>query len=162
VKLSRTSIGLLLLVALAQSFWYYPQLPDTVASHFDGAGRPNGWSGKGSFLALYLLIVGAVASIFLVAGSRIRSRPDMRIPHREYWLAPERSGETIAFLRRNLHSAGTVSLALAIAVMQFAILANFEDPPRISAAVYGVLLAYFLYLVLWLLRLYWRFRRPPG
>jgi uncharacterized membrane protein len=154
------SIGLLVLVALAQSLWFFPQLPDIVASHFDGAGRPNGWSGKGFFFAFYLLIVCAVASIFLIAGSSVRPRSRLRIPNLEYWLAPERSEETISFLRRNLLSAGAASLALAVVVMQFAIQANFEDPPRISAAVYWALLAYFLYVGVWLVRLYLRFRVP--
>jgi len=162
VSLSRKLIWLLALLSLAQTIWYYPQLPETMASHFDGAGRPNDWSGKGLFFGLYLLIVCVVASIFLIATSLIRPRSDMRLPHRDYWLAPERSRETIAFLRRNLLSAGAASLALAIVVIQFAIQANFEGAPRISNAVYWVSLAYFLYLGVSVVRLYTRFRKPSG
>ncbi len=60
----------------------------------------------------------------------------MRLPHRKYWLAPERSQETTAFLRRNFLWAGVASLALATIVMQLAILANFKSPPRMSDAIY--------------------------
>ena len=42
------SLALLVLAAL-QIAYFYPQLPDTVASRFDGAGRPNGWAPKGAF-----------------------------------------------------------------------------------------------------------------
>ena len=86
----------------------------------------------------------------------------MRLPHREYWLAPERSQETIAFLRRGLHSAGVVSLALAMLVMQLAILANFKNPPRISNLVYWILPGYFVYLGVWFVHMYMRIRKPPG
>lgn len=131
MNLSRNLIWLPALLALGQTIWYYPQLAETMVSHFDGAGRPNDWSGRRSFFGLYLVIVTLIAFVFLFAGSLIRSRRDMRLPHREYWLAPERSQETIAFLRRNLHLAGVVSLALAITVMQLAILANLKSPPRV-------------------------------
>lgn len=162
MRWTRNLIWLLVLVAIAQSVWFYPKLPETMASHFDGAGRPNRWSDKTGFFALYLVIVAFVASLFLSIGPLIRHRPDMRLPHREYWLSPERREETISFLRCRLLSAGAASLALAVVVAQLAILANFEDPPRISDAIYWVLLAYFVYLGIWLLRLFTRFKKPPA
>lgn len=162
VALPRYLIWLLVLLALAQIIWYYPRLAETMASHFDGAGRPNGWSGKGFFFGLYLVIVAFLASLFLGLGRLIGRRPEIRLPHREYWLAPERREHTIAFLNRSLLWMGAVSLALAVVVTQLAILANFEHPPRMSAQIYWVLLAYFIYLAAWLVRLFARFRKPRG
>ena len=40
----------LVALAVAQAIFYYPQLPGTMASHFDGAGHPNGWSSKPVFV----------------------------------------------------------------------------------------------------------------
>ncbi len=162
MTLSKFLIWLLVIIAVAQTVWYHPQLPETMASHFDGAGRPNAWSGKSGFFALYLVIVAFVASLFLAIGPLIRNRPDMRLPNREYWLAPERRKATIAFIQRSLLWAGAASLALAVLVAQLAILANFKDPPRISNAIYWVLLAYFIYLGIWLVRLFARFRKPSA
>ena len=44
-------------VAVLQVVYYYPQLPAVVASHFDGHGAANGWSGKEFFFGLYLVIL---------------------------------------------------------------------------------------------------------
>jgi uncharacterized membrane protein len=37
--------------AVVQLAWAYPQLPELVATHFDGAGRPNGWMRRDSSVA---------------------------------------------------------------------------------------------------------------
>lgn len=46
MKLSRTWIIsiVFVLVAVATGIWLYPQMPSTVATHFDAAGDANGWS----------------------------------------------------------------------------------------------------------------------
>jgi uncharacterized membrane protein len=43
---ARVAFATLLGIVLLQAFVYYPQLPAQLASHFDAAGRPNGWSSK--------------------------------------------------------------------------------------------------------------------
>jgi uncharacterized membrane protein len=57
----------LLLAATAFSVWAYPQLPATVATHFDIDGTPNGWSSRLTAVllvpALALLLVGVFAVI---------------------------------------------------------------------------------------------------
>jgi len=39
--LRRLFYGLIALAAV-QTLYYYPQMPEVVASHFDGRGAPNG------------------------------------------------------------------------------------------------------------------------
>lgn len=51
-------------LAVLQVVYYYPQMPAVVASHFDGLGVPNGWSGKDAFFALYLTIVVLLVGVF--------------------------------------------------------------------------------------------------
>ncbi len=52
------------LIAMAGvAIHYYPILPDTIASHFDIHGMPNGWMKKDIF---YLLMVGAGVFIYLL------------------------------------------------------------------------------------------------
>lgn len=159
MTLPKLLIWTLVLFALAQTLFYLPQLPDIMATHFDGAGRPNGWASKTAFFALYLAFVAMLLLIFLGGGRLFMLRRDMRIPNREYWLAPERKEETIAFFRRRMLWMGVASIALAVIVTQLVIEANFLDPPRMSANIYWVLLGYFLYVALWLASLFLRFRR---
>ena len=43
--LRRLFYGLIALAAV-QVIYYYPQIPQVVASHFDGRGARNGWSSR--------------------------------------------------------------------------------------------------------------------
>ncbi len=46
-------VGLLLFVFLwSFAAWAYTRLPDSIPTHFDGAGKPNDWSGKASIFLL--------------------------------------------------------------------------------------------------------------
>ncbi len=67
MKLSwkRELYPLVMLIAMVVvAIYYYPLLPETVASHFDIHGRPNGWMAKtsfflvmgGTFIFTYLLL----------------------------------------------------------------------------------------------------------
>jgi len=152
----------LAVVALLQSVYYYPQLPDIIASHFDGHGNANGWSGKPAFFGLYLAIVVLLIGVFDWMPKRIQSRPDgqMKIPNREYWLAPERRAATWAFFRRQLLLMGVVHLCLAIFAIQLAILANFETPPRLHSSIGWGLGAYFVFFAAWLIHFFVRFKKP--
>lgn len=47
----------LLLLAILQAAWYYPQLPEMVASHFGVSGKPDGWMSRQSFLLVELMRV---------------------------------------------------------------------------------------------------------
>jgi hypothetical protein len=52
------AIALVLLSGYIIKIWKL--LPDDVASHFDGAGVPNGWSTKGSFVAIVLIVASGI------------------------------------------------------------------------------------------------------
>lgn len=55
---------MMVLVAMAGiAIYYYPLLPDTVASHFDIHGRPNGWMQKTIF---YSVMIGSNVFIYLL------------------------------------------------------------------------------------------------
>lgn len=55
----------LVLVAVALSFWAYPQLPDRVATHWDLNGNANGYSSRFGAVAL-LPIIAAFAWLLMV------------------------------------------------------------------------------------------------
>jgi uncharacterized membrane protein len=148
--------------AVLQVVFYYPQLPAVVASHFDGLGAPNGWSSKEAFFSLYLVIVLLLYGVFGWMPKWIETRPgkSMKIPNRDYWLAPERKAATWAFFRRQMMLMGNLHLLLAIVAIQLAILANFESEPRLHPAIGWALAIYFIIFSLWLIHFFWRFRKP--
>jgi len=152
----------LVAVALVQVIYYYPQMPDVVASHFDGLGAPNDWSSRNGFFGLYLAMVLLLVAIFefVPRWSETRSRFGMKIPNRDYWLAPERVEQTKAFFRRQMFIMGIVHLLLTIYAIQLAILANFSQQPRLHPSIGWALALYFLFLIGWLIHFYLHFRKP--
>ena len=157
--LRRIFYGLVVLAAV-QVVYYYPQMPGVVASHFDGLGAPNGWSGRNAFFGLYLGIVAMLVGIFvyLPRWSEKRTSFGMKIPNREYWLAPERLEQTRAFFRRQMMLMGVVHLLLAILTIQLVIVANFEPEPRLHWSIGWALGLYFLFIAGWLFH-FWNYFR---
>ena len=107
---------LLVVVIVFQIMYYYPRVPDRIASHFDAAGHPNGWSSKDSFFGIYAGMVIVAAVIFLGAGLWMTkiSIKYLSFPNREYWLAPERREETMHVLSQYLFWLGILTMALFI------------------------------------------------
>jgi uncharacterized membrane protein len=160
IWLKRTFVALVAL-AVVQIVYYYPQMPETVASHFDGPGAANDWSSKTGFFGLYALILLMLIGIFvyLPGWSEMRAGFGMRLPRRDYWLAPERIEQTRLFMRRQMMQMGIVHLCLAIYAIQLTILANFEQPPRLHPSIGWALGLYFVFLAGWLIHYYLHFKR---
>jgi hypothetical protein len=52
----------------AQVLWYWPRLPDRIASHFNGRLEPDNWMRKGRFVLVYAatMIGLALVAVFFV------------------------------------------------------------------------------------------------
>jgi hypothetical protein len=78
----------------------FDDLPAKVASHFDIQGRPNGWMSRetcvGFTLGLGLLMPALIVGMMSGAGRIPVSF--INLPHRDYWLAPERRQPALAVL----------------------------------------------------------------
>ena len=159
--LRRTFLALIAL-AVTQIIYYYPRMPEVVASHFDGLGAPNDWSGKNGFFGLYaaILVMLVVIFIFVPGWSEKRRHFAMKIPNRDYWLAPERLAQTRAFFRHQMMIMGVIHVGLAIYAIQLAILANLTEQPRLHPGIGWALTLYFVILIAWLIHFYWHFRKP--
>jgi serine/threonine-protein kinase len=153
----------LLVVSIIQTILYFPQLPDVMASHFDGAGRPNGWMSKTAFFAIHLGMMALMALSFLYLPGGL-SRFSFRmwsLPNREYWLSPERRHETFGIVRGEMLLMGIATVVFLIVVIQLAIEANLNPPPILSSTVGGLLFLYFAFTAVWLIRFFKRFGRVP-
>ena len=144
-------------LAAAHAWSLRGRLPPVVASHFDAAGRANGWMPRGAFVGFYLGAVALVTVVFVIVALAPRI-PGARInlPHRDHWLAPERRDETFAWISGWGYAMGTVTVWLLIAIMRLAARANeglpgaMENAPILLAAfgaaalvLLGVMLAHF-------------------
>lgn len=89
-------IGLAVLFMLATA----GALPDTVASHFDSNGVPNRFMSNQSYLMLLLALVVLLPLFVAWLGRWLQQLPDelINLPHKQYWLAPERREQTLNYL----------------------------------------------------------------
>lgn len=152
----------LLGIASLQLFYYYPQLPERVATQFDGQGHAQGWSSKREFLVLYCVMMAVLAFVSLVIPALLTRLPDSKInlPHKEYWLAPSRRAETIAFVEQRVIELGSASLILSISLLHLVIQVNLRGGDELPPFLFWLLLGgYLLFTAQWAIRFVRRFRR---
>src|SRR4029079_8862542 len=123
---SRVVFVLLLIVAVALMVVYYPELPERMASHFDGAGRANGWSSKAFFFGVQVFVLLLVTVCFAILPRRIQTLPPDKInlPNKSYWLPPERREATMASVVSAITWFGCAVLVFLIAVTWLVIRVN--------------------------------------
>lgn len=163
MTLPRFLFYLLLALAVLQVLVYYPQLPEVMASHFDGSGRADGWSSKTTFFVIDAVMLALLVAMFLGL-PKIRW-PDrwVSLPHKDYWLSPEKRRETYRIFEREMLVFGCATLVLLLVVMQWTIRANLDGSETLPAAgLWWLMGAYLVFTALWTVRLVLRFRRPPG
>ena len=125
------------MLVVAQSLYYTPKLPAVVASHFDAAGQPNGWSTRAVFVLFQISIAALITLVFLGLPLLLRGVPTAlwSLPHKEYWLAPDRRATTIADLENRFCWLGIATIVLILCVFQAAIEANLRPDHRLANSV---------------------------
>jgi RNA polymerase sigma factor (sigma-70 family) len=107
-----------------------------VATHFNLAGNPDYWMTQ-SHSALVWLLAGAGFPLFFVGiGYSVRfgsiSRHTFNIPNRDYWLAPERIGETAEYVFHRFLWMALFGAIFMLAQMLLQIQANLQNPSHLS------------------------------
>lgn len=148
-------LGLLVVGAIAHSLYYYTQLPDEVAVHFDIHVEPDNWSSKGAAIASYILIVVLMSALFAGLGPLLRkSDPKyINIPNKNYWLAPERRAESIQAMIDMMVWIGIATNVMLIGVFHLMFEANMRTPVGMSTGplvglIVGDLIATFVIMFL--------------
>jgi len=154
----------LLLTLLAAFVWNTSAaLPEVVASHFGASGAANGFMPRATYrVVMLLLVVGTPLFIALLPAAVIsREGSNLNLPHRDYWLAPQRCAATLAFLRsHNLWLAAGIALFLGY-LHELVVQANRLRPPHLApAAIITALVIFLVALGVWLVLLFARFRAP--
>lgn len=153
---------LLLIGAAVHTAYYYPKLPALMASHFDAQGNPDGWSPKESFFTAHMLTFAGL-SLFLLAMSfatRVMPAWMVNVPNKDYWLAPERRSESLAYVSRVLLWISNGTMLFLIAGVDSVFCANLAPPVRMPAEFWGWLAGFVLFVIVLTVQLHLRFRRP--
>jgi hypothetical protein len=143
--------------------WSSGQLPEQVATHFDGRGQPDGWMNRSSHL-LFTTVLGFALPLSILGicfAMRFAPASLINIPHREHWLAAERRSQTFAFIFRHAFWLASMSIAFVIGVNLLIIQSNNQSPPSLSIPLlFGFLGCYLAGLAIWTFRAIRYFKRP--
>lgn len=161
-KIPWFAFALALLLAIFYISNTVSSLPPMVASHFDGAGYPTAHMTR-AFYTEFVFGMGVGFPIAMVALlSVIYSKAgDMKLPNRDYWLAPEHIAQTRALLVSHAVWFGCLIVAM-VCYMHWLILTAYRSaPPHLSnQLVMGGLLVFTGIAVGWIIGLLRTFRRP--
>jgi uncharacterized membrane protein len=138
------------------------QLPETMASHFDATGNANGFMARDTYLNFITLIaVGAPLLIVIVQTLVLNSASSINIPNRDYWLAPERRDDTLAYLNKQGMRFGILLAAFLSYVHWIVVKGNAVQPPQLSNGLFiPALMVFFVATGVWISTFYFHFRRP--
>ena len=137
-RLPRSIFLVLALVGAMQYFYYAPRLPEIVASHFGISGVVNGWQTKAAFFAVELAMILLASVISFGVPRLIEAMPVslINLPHKEFWLGPERREDTLSYIRAWSVWFGCGLLAFLLFVMELVFRANLHTPPQFNNAAF--------------------------
>jgi hypothetical protein len=160
-QLSRLAFALAVVVAALVISATTLELPARVASHFGPGNLANDAMDRLSYLMLMLGLAVGLPVLLVATFSRMPRAMErkLNIPHRDYWLAPERRQRTLAYLGSHACWLGTLLAAYLTGVHLVLLAANAVQPPRLPVQPFVTLLALFLCgMALWIFALVSRFR----
>lgn len=138
-------------------------LPPVVASHFDAAGAPNGWSSRSGYVTLLLAVgVGVPGGVIALVHGLTQRGPDLlNVPSRGYWRLPAHRDEAVRRVRAYMWWLGCLMTATALAVHCLVLQAQAVQPPHLSTRGIVVVLSSLLAAVAgWVAGWYWVLRPP--
>jgi uncharacterized membrane protein len=142
----------------------FPFLPQQMASHFAASGNANGWMMKSQFFSVYavLMIPPVILEFWTPRRIRRTANDRLHIPNKDYWLAPDRRAETMAYFEKFIAWCGCALLALEVLAMGLSMRANFLNPPHLATGlVVFALAAFVLFNAASILVMIHRFSRRP-
>lgn len=159
-RLPNSTFFALVLVAVVQSAYYAPRIPEILGSHFGKGGFVNAWQTKVAFFTTELIVIVLATLVSFGIPRLIAAMPasTINLPNKDFWLNPERREETFAFLRSQIAWLGCVLLAFLLFVMELAFRANLHTPPQLNTAAFvPALLAFLVFSTTWTIRLLFHF-----
>jgi uncharacterized membrane protein len=163
-RVPKTLFFAIVAAGILQCFHDYPLLPNRLASHFAASGNANGWMTKSQFLLTYAVVILPALALEFWVPRGIAGRPDnrLRLPNKEFWLAPDRRAETFAYFGNFFAWYGCAFLLLEVFAMGLAMRANFQSPPRLpTGPIVSAIVVFVFFNLAWVIAMFRRFSKPP-
>jgi uncharacterized membrane protein len=138
------------------------ELPPMVASHFDAGGQPNAFMTRAGYIRFALgLCVGLPVLVVAVLTAVYSRANELKLPNRDYWMAPQRIDRTRSFLIAHGVWLGSLLVVLSCFVHRLELGANRQQPPHLSSQTFAVcMIAFLIAMAAWIAALMFAFRRP--
>jgi uncharacterized membrane protein len=137
-------------------------LPERVATHFGSGGLANGWMRHDVYLAFMLLMSTLLPLVVVVLTGFVPriAVSQIKIANRDHWLSPARRAETLAWLAGHASWLGIVLTLFLVGMHVLIVRANEVRPARLDEALFFMLMAAFVVLIIaWIVAMTLRFRR---
>lgn len=152
----------LMLLGVFQHVWYWPQLPERVATHFGIDGKPNDWMSRSTSTFVFLALQLGVP-VFMLAMTSLAARMPVsmvNIPNREYWLHAERRVATMAHMSLMMTWIAVLTSLFMTVIGHLTFMAN-KTGDGLNLPIFLSALVTFLIAVFTLAgRSMWHFRMP--
>jgi uncharacterized membrane protein len=150
-------------LGILEVIYFYPQLPNRMAVHFNASGAADGWGSKDHFFLTMEVVFALLVVLFGGLPLLLRRVPVslINLPNKDYWFAPERKDQTMDRLISQLLFFGAMALLLMDGVMYLSFHANFSEKPIMRPEwLWGMIVAFFVVNIVWTISLIRSFRRP--
>jgi uncharacterized membrane protein len=152
----------LMLLGVFQHVWYWPQLPERVATHFGIDGKPNDWMSRSRSTVVFLALQLGIP-VFMLAMTSLAARMPVsmvNIPNREYWLDKERRSATMAHMSSMITWIAVLTSLFMTVIGHLTFIAN-KTGDGLNLTLFLSALATFLIAVFTIAgRSMWHFRMP--
>ena len=137
-------------------------LPQKIATHFNFAGKPDGFMTLLNFQSFITLstICFPLVMVFMVGVLPAWFPSLVNISHRDYWFAPERKTKTLDYLFSMACKLGVLMVFFFVGLNVIIVLANNSNPvlmPKLPFFI--VMLLFLLGILLWVVMLFLKFRK---
>jgi uncharacterized membrane protein len=155
-------LGILYLFFFSHLVFSASSLPSCVATHFNGGGEPNGWMSKSSYM-LFMTVFSFVLPLFIIGISytcRFIPAKYYNIPHRDYWLAPQRRSATFSYFMTQSLWFACIALCFIIGIHFSMIYANSLTTAHLPTPLILSLIGCFVAgLIVWIVSMIFHFNK---
>ncbi len=137
-------------------------LPDTLATHFNAAGKANGWMSIDAYVLYACLIPVGFMALFGLPVWLMWRYPSVQpnVPNKAYWMKPENRGRALGMIARSMLWMSSLLVLFVGALHWQVMLANRVSPPTFpSGTMTLVLVVFFTVLILWIVNLIYGFTK---
>ncbi|NOZ62269.1 MAG: DUF1648 domain-containing protein [Calditrichaeota bacterium] len=135
-----------LVLAVLQAIYFYPKLPDKIATHYGADGVPDGYSDKTKALIFDIALLVFMSGVFFGLSWMMKKVPDnlINIPNKDFWLKSENKPLTVKIISSFGLKVGIVTELFLLMLFQRIYSINISGSRLNSTNFWFGLLVYFV------------------